>query len=34
MVRNAATELRTGKITILDYYTRMVRSEHFRTRTP
>ncbi|HET6280629.1 MAG TPA: DUF1592 domain-containing protein [Polyangia bacterium] len=34
MVRNAATELRDGKITILDYYSRMVRSEHFRTRTP
>ena len=34
MTRAATDELRTGKIGIADFYVRMARSEHFRTRTP
>jgi hypothetical protein len=34
MVRTAAEELRAGKLSIVDFYLRMARSEHFRTRTP
>lgn len=32
LVRNAADELRAGKISVVDFYIRMARSEHFRTR--
>jgi translation elongation factor EF-1beta len=34
MVRSAAEELRAGTIGLVDYYVRMARAEHFRTRTP
>jgi hypothetical protein len=34
MVPGASEDLRAGRIGIVDYYVRMARSEHFRTRTP
>jgi hypothetical protein len=34
MVRAASDELRAGKLGVVDFYVRMSRSEHFRTRTP
>jgi hypothetical protein len=33
MVRSAVDELRAGTIGLVDYYLRMARSEHFRTRS-
>jgi len=32
LVRNAADDLRSGRISIVDFYIRMARSEHFRVR--
>jgi hypothetical protein len=34
MVRNAVDDLRAGTLGLVDFYVRMARSEHFRTRTP
>jgi hypothetical protein len=32
LVRNATTELRNGTLSVVDFYIRMARSEHFRSR--
>jgi hypothetical protein len=34
MVAAATSDLRTGNLSLVDYYVRLARSEHFRTRTP
>jgi hypothetical protein len=34
MVRSAVDELRAGTIGLVDFYVRMARAEHFRSRTP
>jgi hypothetical protein len=34
LVRTAAADLRAGKLSIADFYIRLVRSEHFRFRVP
>ena len=32
LVRNATNELKAGSLSVVDFYIRMVRSEHFRSR--
>jgi hypothetical protein len=34
MVRSVSEDLRAGRIGVVDFYVRMARTEHFRTRTP
>ena len=34
LVRSATEKLRTGGISLVDFYISMARSEHFRTRLP
>jgi hypothetical protein len=34
LVRSVAEELRAGRIGVVDFYVRLARTEHFRTRTP
>ena len=33
MARNANDELRSGRLSIVDFYVRLARAERFRTRT-